>query len=131
MLRVGTDIVEIARIQEIVGRRPAFWDRILSSREKDYCLKKGNPVSSLAGRFAAKEAVLKCLGTGLSKLSWRDIEILNNDRGAPSLVAAPRLEAEMRRQGLAAIQVSISHSRAYAMAVAVGEERTDEDFIGE
>ena len=75
MLYVGTDIIEIGRIRKVVERHPQFWDRILTVAEKEYCQAQGNPIQSLAGRFAAKEAVLKCLGLGLFRLSWHDLQM--------------------------------------------------------
>lgn len=121
MLYVGTDIIEIERLRKAVKRHPALWDRILTPREKAYCLEKGNPVQSLAGRFAAKEAVLKCLGLGLSNLSWQDLEILPDQWNCPQVSFQPPLEKILSEKNIAGISLSISHSRCCAIAVAVGE----------
>ena len=101
----------------------AFWDRILTQKEKEYCRSRGDGIASLAGRFAAKEAVLKTLGAGLGELSFRDIEIINDAKGAPRLEVSRALSDLMQRAHLKNIELSISHSRDYAVAVAVGEER--------
>lgn len=127
MLYVGTDIIEIERIRKAVQRHPAFWDRILTPREKVYCQKKGNPVQTLAGRFAAKEAVWKCLGLGLRNFSWRDLEILPDQWGCPQVSFKLPLEKILREKNIAAISLSISHSRCCAIAVAVGEVISDEN----
>ncbi len=123
---IGTDIVEIQRIRDAAMRRPGFFDRILTPSEKEYCLRKADATVPLAGRFAAKEAVLKCLGTGLSRVSWQDIEILNNDNGNPQVYFSGSAKNLLGDRGIKYLNVSISHSRDYAVAVAVGECVTDE-----
>ncbi len=120
MIFVGTDIIEIERIRKALNDRPAFVDRILSVNEKELFAKKKDPGPFLAGRFAAKEAVLKCLGTGLSGLSWQDIEIIPNKEGAPEVRLTMELNKILENKKMSAIKISISHSRDYAMAVAVG-----------
>ena len=121
MFFLGTDIIEIERIKKAVLRQPAFCDRILTIREKEYYLLKLDPFPFLAGRFAAKEAVLKCLGSGLRGLSWQDIEILPDAEGAPIVFLSPNIDKLRLDKGINMIKVSISHSREYAMAVAIGE----------
>ena len=121
MLYIGTDIIEISRVRIAAARHPAFYDKILSPREKEYCMGKADPALTLAGRFAAKEAVLKCLGLGLRGLSWRDMEILPDELGAPHVFFSEKLHSVIEGKGIKAVKVSISHSRDYAMAVAIGE----------
>ncbi len=121
MLFVGTDIVEIARIRNAARRHSGFWEKVLSPQERKLCLEKKDPIPSLAGRFAAKEAVLKCLGTGLRGISWQDMEILPDDRGCPQVYFTEKMKKILRTHGLQTIKVSVSHSRDYATAVAVGE----------
>jgi holo-[acyl-carrier protein] synthase len=120
---VGTDIIEIERIRRAAACRPAFWDRVLTAAEKRYCRSKGDGVVSLAGRFAAKEAVMKALGVGMGELGFRDVEIMNDAAGAPFLRLTEKLLDRMEQAGLGKIALSISHSRDYAVAVAIGEER--------
>jgi holo-[acyl-carrier protein] synthase len=122
-MTVGTDIIEIDRIRRAAVSRPAFWDRILTPEEKRYCRSKADGAASLAGRFAAKEAVMKALGAGLTEFSFRDIEIINDTSGAPFLRLTQKVLDRMERAGIGGIALSISHSRDYAMAVAIGEER--------
>ncbi len=83
MLYVGTDIIEIKRIKQLAERYPQFWERILTSAERNIVFLGGNPWESLAGRFAAKEAILKCLGLGLFRLSWHDLIIESDSLGCP------------------------------------------------
>ena len=119
-MTVGIDIIEIDRIKR-AAERAAFWDRILTENEKECCRLKGNKIAFLAGRFAAKEAVMKSLGVGLSELSFKDIEILNDQSGKPGLTINQALFEKMQLIGLEEIALSISHSRDYAIAIAVGE----------
>lgn len=121
MLYVGTDIIEIKRIRQVVKRHPQFWDRILTPLEKEYCRQKGDGIASLAGRFAAKEAVLKCTGRGLSRLSFRDLEILPDSLGCPQVYFSEKIKDILAERQISSIQISISHCHDYAMAVAIGE----------
>ncbi len=123
MLYIGTDIIELERIERAVQRQPALWDRLLSSREKAYCCSKKNPIPSLAGFFAAKEAIVKCLETGLRKVSWHDMEIIPDELGCPRVYFTEKMEKILQTKGISYIKVSISHSRDYAVAVAIGEDK--------
>lgn len=119
---IGTDIIEIERIELAVSRSgQQFLDRVFTPAEQSYC---GGRVQCLAGRFAAKEAILKTLGTGLRGLRWTNIEILPNYKGKPEVkLSGKALEIAMEL-GIDRILVSISHDRgrAVAFAVAVGKE---------
>lgn len=111
---VGTDIVEINRIRQ--NMNPRFLDRIFTEVERNHI---GNKSHRAAGLFAAKEAVSKALGTGISGFGWHDIEILKKTSGQPYV----RLHGNARElaavKGIEEIEVSISHCRAYATAVAL------------
>lgn len=123
MKGIGTDIIEIERIELAVSRSgQQFLDRVFTAAEQAYCQGK---VHSLAGRFAAKEAILKALGTGLRDMRWTNIEILPNYLGKPEVkFSGPALEIAEKR-GIHRVLVSISHDRgrAVAFAVAVGKEK--------
>lgn len=116
---IGTDIIEIKRIQNALERfGNRFINKIFTSREQAYCLSKKNKEMHLAGRFAAKEAIAKALGTGITEhVGWKDIEIINDSSGKPQVILSESIYPKL---GLS-ILVSISHCREYATAVAVIE----------
>lgn len=123
---IGVDIVEIDRIKETMAKRPErFLQRLFTPLEQEYCLSKSSSDMYFAGRFAAKEAVLKVLGTGLRNIKWTEIEITKDDLGMPHVRLDGTAEALARRQGISKILVSISHSRRYAIAQAVGIKESD------
>ena len=120
MLVHGIDIIDIPRIEEIIKsqRGDRFTKRIYTPAEIECCQ---GMVQSLAGRFAAKEAVMKALGTGNIGVSWQDIEITANEDGAPVLTLSGGAEAKAKELGIKHITVSISHTREYAVASVIGE----------
>lgn len=114
---VGVDIIEIDRIKHAIARsQDSFLNRIYTPAELVYT----RNVSSLAARFAAKEAVMKALGTGTRGVGWKDIEILTNADGAPLVQLYGRALQKSTELGLAGFQVSLSHSRKYAVAFVIG-----------
>lgn len=115
ILGLGNDIVEISRIEKAISNE-RFLKRVYTAKEIETVEKKGNRAASYAGRFSAKEAVSKAIGTGVRDFALTDIEILNNELGKPYVVFKNKLEERMK--GLC-IELSISHSREYATAVAV------------
>ncbi len=114
---LGSDIIEVSRIQANLDRYgQRFLDRLFTPVEQEYCLKYREPARHFAGRFAAKEAVVKALGTGISQeISWLDIEIVNNSRGKPLVKLSDKANATFSHPN---IELTISHCRDYAMAVA-------------
>lgn len=118
---IGVDIVEIRRIEASLSKRgERFLNRLFTPAEQAYCLSKSNASIYLAGRFAAKEAVLKVLGTGLRNAKWTDIEIKKDDLGKPHVRLSGAAGALAAQQEISRILLSISHSRKYAVAQAVG-----------
>ena len=118
MYHIGVDIVEIERIQRFVARYgEKFLRRVYTEAELELCR---NNVPELAVRFAGKEAVMKVLGTGRRGVSWRDIEILSNERRAPLVHLHGRARARAEKLGIMEIAISLSHSRDYAIASAIG-----------
>lgn len=114
-MEIGVDIVEIERIRTLYGKYgETFMKRILTEAEIAQCLAKPDSMASLAGRFAAKEAVSKALGTGIGAgLSWHDIEVLNNEAGKP--------EVTLHGFGQYRVKISISHDHHSAVATALLE----------
>ncbi|MBA4544131.1 MULTISPECIES: holo-ACP synthase [Thermoactinomyces] len=119
---IGTDLVELERIEEIGVHRLAR--RILTERERTLKPEQpGRELEYIAGRFAAKEAVAKALGTGIGgNCSFLDIEILNDHKGKPCVFLSESAFAAIFADKEIAVHLSISHSRQYAMAMAVIEE---------
>lgn len=122
----GIDIVDIERITAICSRQASFAARILTPEEHAYAsaLTQGRQIEYIAGRFAAKEAVSKAIGTGIgSKLSFQDIKVINNEKGKPSLVISPHALAQLFPSELSLFfHVSISHSKSYALAQVIIEQ---------
>jgi holo-[acyl-carrier protein] synthase len=114
---IGVDIIEIGRIDRAISRwQGSFLKRIYTQAE----LEGHHNISSLAARFAAKEAVMKALGTGVRGVNWRDIEILTNGNGAPIVRLHGRACEKSKELGVAQFSISMSHSREYAVAFVVG-----------
>ncbi len=118
---VGVDLVELDRIRAALGRHgERFLDRILTAGEREYCYRRRDPVPHVAARFAAKEAVVKALGTGFSHgIRWVDIEVLREDNGPPEVAlhgAAVEIAGETAR-----VYLSLTHDKGAAIAVAVLE----------
>ena len=117
VVAIGVDIIEIGRIDRAMSEwQEAFLERIYTRAE----LERHHNVSSLAARFAAKEAVAKALGTGIKGVSWKDIEILANEDGAPLVRLHGRALERSRELGIARFSISMSHSKEYAVAFVVG-----------
>jgi holo-[acyl-carrier protein] synthase len=118
----GIDLIECERIAHMMEQYPEqFLRRILTDAERQYVKTKRNPIPHIAGRFAAKEAILKVLGTGWrGQISWRDIEVTNDANGQPHVSLTGESAAVARRRGITQILLSISHTPNYATASALG-----------
>ncbi|MDK2822722.1 MAG: holo-[acyl-carrier protein] synthase [Clostridia bacterium] len=121
IIGIGTDIIEIGRIKKAIQTRPKMVERIFTRAELDYCQGTGNLFASLAARFAAKEAVVKALGTGFRDYKWQDIEIINNHLGKPSVEMHGKAREKAQELRVANIHISISHCREYAVAMVILE----------
>jgi holo-[acyl-carrier protein] synthase len=115
-VRVGLDLIEIARIRRALERYPGFRDRCFTPAEQAYCDSRPNPAESYAGRFAGKEAVGKALGIGV-RFTWKEIEIAGRPKPGVRLSGRTREWAERTSAG--AIDVSMTHSRELAAAICV------------
>jgi holo-[acyl-carrier protein] synthase len=117
---VGLDLVEIDRVAESLKRHgQAFAERILHPDEDAERVRTAEGATHLAGLFAAKEAVMKALGVGLWKFAFRDVEVVRARSGAPSLALRGRAEELAGARGVRAWQLSLSHTDATAIAVAI------------
>lgn len=121
ILRTGVDLIEVSRVAEAIERHgERFLNRVFTARELEDCHGR---VTSLAARFAAKEAAAKALGCGIGKVSWTEIEIRSDDLKAPYLVLYGEGEKLAKDLGLTTWSVSLSHteSQAIAFVTAIGE----------
>lgn len=128
MIGTGVDIIEIDRIKRMVERHKNL-DRIYTNQELTYIMGKGNSVETYAGIFAAKEAVVKALGTGFRGIEWTEIEIDHDAAGKPIVITHGKAASHVAEHGIRGISVSISHDRIQAIAFAVAW--TEEDNEGE
>ena len=117
---IGVDIVEIERMRAILERTPRFKTRIFSEDEQTYCNKKARPECHYATRFAAKEAVLKALGTGFSEgIGPRDVEVVITAKGKPQVKLYRRAEEKAAELGIKDIPLSLSYTQDDAVACAL------------
>jgi len=132
LVGLGVDIIEIARMERILQRTPHFKERVFTDDERAYCEAKHNPAVHYALFFAAKEAVLKALGTGFHGMGINDVQVAHNRYGKPQALLSGNAAAEAARQGIHEVHLSLSytHTTGVASAVAVRKEnipdRSDE-----
>jgi holo-[acyl-carrier protein] synthase len=119
---LGVDICEIARIERALARHPSMRVRVFTPEEIAYCDGKARPAESYAGRFAAREAVIKALG-GYRGRRWQDISVTRNAAGAPSILLTGNAKRRADGLGVSQVLVTFTHEEtsAVAFAVAVGE----------
>lgn len=117
----GIDLVDFPRIEEMIDRHGShFLDRIFTQTEQEQANAMKNRIERLAGRFAAKEAVLKMLGTGWrGKIAWTDIEIVNNHLGQPQVTLSGEVKKIASELGADEISLSITHTANFVIASAV------------
>lgn len=121
---VGIDLIETSRIEkELEKAGDRFRETVFTAREIEYCTSKRNRSARcqcFAGRFSAKEAFFKAIGTGLRDgLSWKDVEVLNDTRGKPSLVLRNRALEVVEKGNITDIRLSISHTQGAATAIVI------------
>ena len=124
---LGTDIVEIVRIGQMIERHgEEFLQRVFTDEEIRYCQKRKECYQHFAGRWAAKEAVMKTLGTGWTRgVGWQDIEVSTKRSGQPTINIHGSARDYASKIGIDEVLISISHCRAYAMATAVALRHTE------
>jgi len=120
----GLDIIEVKRIKNSIEKySPKFEKRVFTSSEITYCKSQGDPIKHFAARFAVKEAVSKCLGTGITgALGFQDMEVINEDTGRPVLKMTGKGKELFQKLKLKSIHISISHDSTYAIAHAIAEQ---------
>jgi holo-[acyl-carrier protein] synthase len=129
LVRTGVDIVSVARVARLATEDARALDEVFTADELAYCHRRPRSHDHLAARFAAKEAVLKAFGTGIGRrMRWTDVEIVKERSGRPLVRLHGEVASWAARRGLAAVDVSLSHSAGLAVAQAVSVwERTGEE----
>ena len=127
VIGIGTDIVECLRIAQMIERHgELFINRVYTSHEITYCTSRKQSTQHYAGRWAAKEAILKAIGTGWRRgISWRDVEVRNEAGGRPVVGLRGGARDAVQHLGIRQVLISISHCRSHATAyaIALGAER--------
>jgi holo-[acyl-carrier protein] synthase len=127
IIGIGTDITECLRIARMIERHgELFIDRVYTPDETAYCQNRKQSTQHFTGRWAAKEAILKAIGTGWVRgITWRDMEIRNDSSGRPVVAVRGGVQEVVEQLGITEIQVSISHchTHATAVAIAVGKKK--------
>ena len=118
---IGTDIIECLRIAQMIERHvEIFITRFYTPHVIEYCSSRKSATQHYAGRWAAKEAVLKALGTGwIRGIAWRDVEVRNRQGGKPTIALAGGAREICEKLGIGEMQISISHCRSHATAFAI------------
>lgn len=130
LIRHGIDLVECGRIRDLLEKHPRrFLERILTPNERAKAESRVDAVAYVAGRWAAKEATLKMLGTGWAgNISWQDIEISSDPLGAPTLQLSGEALSLARKLGVSTVLISITHTEHYAAASAIGTGESQRDL---
>jgi len=118
----GIDIIEVERVKNACGNL-RFFQKVFTEREREYFINHRNNAQTVAGSFAAKEAVMKALGMGFGVIGWKDIEVLRYPNGKPYVVLHDRAAYELSKLGGSRIWVSISHIKGLAVAQVIIEAK--------
>ena len=117
LVGIGIDSVDIERFAAVLARRSAVASRVFTEGERAYAGRLANPTPALAGRFAAKEAVMKALGVGLGSIDWSDVEVVRPGNGEPFLAISGRAAVLASGKGIGSWLLSITHTDTVASAV--------------
>jgi holo-[acyl-carrier protein] synthase len=121
---IGTDIIEVERIERLLQKDNSFQNKIFSPDEVAYCESKKNKCESYAARFAAKEAVFKALGTGWrGEMAFNEIEVLNDELGKPYLRLTGKVKEYLDKENIEKAHISLSHLKSLAIAFVVLEKK--------
>lgn len=119
---IGTDIIQVSRLERTITNNPRFVDKVFTPNEIAYCESRASKYQSYAARFAAKEAVMKAIGTGWDgKINWADIEVVSDELGKPELVLHNASLEYVREHGIDVLHLSLSHEKDYAIAYVILE----------
>lgn len=129
IIGIGTDIIEIHRIEQAVQRTDTFLKKVFTSKERTYYEENKKHIETLAGFFAAKEAVSKALGTGFRTFTPKEIEILPDVLGKPNVTLYDNAQKLANTLNITQMYISISHCKTYATAFAVAESRDEHHGI--
>lgn len=125
-ISIGVDIVEVPRVERLIRKYERVQERLFTEPEIHYCRARRNCYEHMAARFAAKEAVLKALGTGLgSGMRWTDVEVVNEEGGRPYVRLGGAVAAFAERHGVQQLEVSLSHTTGLALAQAMAVRAED------
>jgi holo-[acyl-carrier protein] synthase len=132
IMGIGTDIIECPRIGRMIEQHgELFLRRVYTEKEISYCQARKHAIEHFAGRWAAKEAILKAIGTGWAKgICWTDLEVRNIASGAPQVLVRGGAKDAAVARGIGDILISISHCRTYATAYALALGRKDAETQG-
>jgi holo-[acyl-carrier protein] synthase len=120
---IGNDIIEVARIKKALERGSGFLNKVFSPAEIELCETKANKYQSFAARFAGKEAFMKAIGTGWAEgISWKEIEILSEESGAPYLRVTGKSKLYLESKGVKAFHITLSHVKEMAIANVILEK---------
>lgn len=123
IIGIGTDIIDVSRMDRVLKSNPRFVEKVFTPGEIEYCESRAHRSQSYAARFAAKEAVMKALGTGWDKgVSWQDIEVCHDENGSPTVLITGITEIKYKEKGMRKIHLSISHEKGFAIAFAIAEQ---------
>lgn len=118
---VGTDIIEIERIQKAIS--DSFLNKCFTEAERAYFQSRNMRTETIAGNFAAKEAIVKALGTGIGRVGWKDVSVLRNEAGQPHVIFSESIAAWLDGIGAGTVHISISHCRSLAIAFCAIERK--------
>ena len=121
MIGVGIDLVELDRFRAAIDRTPGLVDKLFSDHEREYAFRRGDPTERLAVRFAAKEAVMKALGVGLFAFAYRDVEVVRDASGVPTLRLTGKARELSDERGISRWHLSLTHTERAAQAIAIAE----------
>ena len=127
VIGIGTDITEVARIRTMLDKHgDIFLNRVFTQSEQDYCLPRKAADQHLAGRWAAKESILKAIGTGWTKgIGWTEIEIISQPGGKPKVELHGRAAEVCQELGIDEVLISISHVKDTAIAFAIAQGKAN------